>query len=319
MVPGGATEEHVPRIKRSLYLYEAANVPFRAGANTYNCFRQTRIAPLYEPAFAHAENTLRHAQEAGLDNERCHDDAANSDDVLDARLFVQRLRDALGALKAGKPEGGTLHAHGEALSKLFQQLFDEPTLKVKVKSSGVDGDPWVGLDIEGRCPTPYDVPALYIVGKDRLMSPSATEGAPEAKVPKGMLTYRNVVVESEVSQNTPSDPSHLTPVALWQYYPVYDSTCCPCLVIGTEGTTVQFFAAYLADRIYRTHICEFALDGSLPSDKDAVKLQAIQSTARMLRKSYAIVHTDIPLAYSARPHVLPSPSIAMPAPLPFHL
>ena len=209
----------------------------------------------------------------------------------------------------GKPEGGTLHAHAEALDKLFQRLFDDPTLKVTAKSSGVDGDPWVGLHIKGRCPTAYDVPALYIVGKDRLMSPSATEGAPEAKVPGGILAHRNVVVENEASQNTKFDLSRLTPTALRH-------TCCPCLVIGTEGTTVQSFTAYLADRIYRTHICEFTLDGSLPSDENAPSHPKHGTDTAQLVRHGPHRHPSCVLSPPPR---LSQPFYRHARPLPFHL
>ena len=97
------------------------------------------------------------------------------------------------------PAEGTLYSG--PLDKPFQGLFGDPTLKVNVKSSEVDGKPRIELDIEGRCPTAYGVPALYIVGKDRLISPSAVEGAPgEAALPEGMRAYRNAVVDDGVSQ-----------------------------------------------------------------------------------------------------------------------
>ena len=85
------------------------------------------------------------------------------------------------------------------------------------------------------------------------------------------------------------------------------------------GTTVQLYVAYFAERVYRSHICEFVLDSTRPgSDENARKFQVIRNTARMLRESYAMVHIGTCFERT-RLHLLPSPSTIMPAPLPFHL
>ena len=102
---------------------------------------------------------------------------------------------------------------------------------------------------------------------------------------------------------------------------MYEATCCPCLVIGTAGTTIQLYAAYFADRVFRTHLCDFAPDtdgNSSDAHPDIInmKVQVVRHTARMLREAYAKVHIgDLPQMYTPRPHLAPKPSIIMPAPL----
>ncbi|PIL34735.1 hypothetical protein GSI_03516 [Ganoderma sinense ZZ0214-1] len=115
---------------------------------------------------------------------------------------------------------------------------------------------------------------------------------------------------------------------LHQRAPIYEATCSPCLVIGTAGAAIRIFAAYFADRIYRTHLCDFALDVDEHHDTRAAalaaKVRVIRNTARMLREMYARVHVGahlLPPNHTCRPHLLPRPAILMPvpAPLPVHL
>ncbi|KAI1787449.1 hypothetical protein LXA43DRAFT_1098276 [Ganoderma leucocontextum] len=195
----------------------------------------------------------------------------------DVRLLVTQLRDALGNLNLneGRREKRT-HAT-EALGKLLQQLFDDPTLKVKIKSSEVDGDSWTKLKIEGRCPTAYGVPALYIAGEDKLMSPGDAEGAPDS-VQGGVPAYRDAV-----------------------YAPVYNATCQLSLpdhqYSGHYGPIVRGVSRRqdLSLPYLQVHA---GRHGTLSPERDtgdrdeyASKFEVIRRTARMLRESYAKVHT----------------------------
>ena len=170
------------------------------------------MAALYEPAFAYAENALRNLQDAKANGGTRNESNANSvdvhpgdgdkDETLDARLLMAQLREALNNLNMGRSNSGELEGgHAEALGKLFRQLFDDPTLEVKIKSQGVSGDLSAELKIEGRCPTPYGIPALYVVGKDKLMSPCDTGSEGAVGVSGGMLAYRDAILKKNVSQN----------------------------------------------------------------------------------------------------------------------
>ncbi|PIL34740.1 hypothetical protein GSI_03521 [Ganoderma sinense ZZ0214-1] len=143
----------------------------------------TRMAALYEPAFAYAQNALRGLQDVPLsDSGGNHEeegnagsvvaagdamvcDAIGEDDVLDTHLFMAQLRDALNGLKAGCPDSESKEgasAHGVTLGKVLQLLFDDPTLKVQVKLTGFGrrGGPLPRIKIEAECPTPCGIPAL---------------------------------------------------------------------------------------------------------------------------------------------------------------
>ncbi|PIL29669.1 hypothetical protein GSI_08107 [Ganoderma sinense ZZ0214-1] len=234
----------------------------------------------------------------------------------DTHLFMAQLRDALNGLKAGCPDSESKEnasAHGVALGKVLQLLFDDPTLKVQVKLTGFGrrGGPLPRIKIEAECPTPCGIPALYVVADDRLTS--LRDRNPKRKewgMQESMIAYRDTIL--------------ITGRA-----PIHEATCSPCLVIGTAGAAIRIFAAYFADRIYRTHLCDFALDVDTDSDaqSDAVvatKVRVIRNTARMLREMYTRVHVGahlLPPNHTCRPHLLPRPAILMPvpAPLPVHL
>ncbi|PIL28045.1 hypothetical protein GSI_09896 [Ganoderma sinense ZZ0214-1] len=284
----------------------------------------TRMAALFEPAFAYAQNALWGLQDTTPlgEGENCEEEGnagsvgavvdatglSGKDDVLDAHLFMAQLRDTFNGLKMGFSESESKQGaftHGVALSKVLQLLFDDPTLDAWVQ---VSMNHLPRIEIEAECPTPCGIPALYVFANDRLTSLRDPKMESQG-VLEGMAAYRDAILKTTRA-------------------PIYDATCCPCLVIGTAGATLQIFAAYFADRIYRTHLCDFALDADADAHHDvaavATKLRVIRNTARMLREGYARVHVGayiLPPTHTCRPHLLPRPTILMPvpAPLPVHL
>ncbi|PIL28044.1 hypothetical protein GSI_09895 [Ganoderma sinense ZZ0214-1] len=271
----------------------------------------TRMAALYDPAFAYAQEALRGVRD-GEDG-----------DVLEGRRFMAQLRDALrglGVVEAGG-SGSDMElnevetsAHAAALGKVLQELFDDPALKVTANV-------WSRrIKIEAECPTPCRVPARYIVGKGTLMSacdPADSGGA--SGVHESMVAYRDAMLDRENAH-------------------IFAATCCPSLVIATAGSTVQIYAAYLADWVYRTHLCDFAFDADADEHRDATtaaaKVRIIRNTARMLREATHAAPICSPARHShARPAILmpappfscpprhshARPAILMPAPLPLRL
>ncbi|PIL34739.1 hypothetical protein GSI_03520 [Ganoderma sinense ZZ0214-1] len=247
------------------------------------------MAALFEPAFAYAQNALWGLQDTtplGEGENREEEGNAGSvgavvdatgsgkDDVLDAHLFMAQLRDTFNGLKMGFSESESKQGaftHGVALSKVLQLLFDDPTLDAWVQ---VSMNHLPRIEIEAECPTPCGIPALYVFANDRLTSLRDPKMESQG-VLEGMAAYRDAILKTARA-------------------PIYDATCCPCLVIGTAGATLQIFAAYFADRIYRTHLCDFALDADADAHHDvaavATKLRVIRNTARMLLPAPLPVH-----------------------------
>ena len=167
------------------------------------------MAALYDPAFAYAENALRNLQDAKPDSDIYEEGNASSvgvhidggqDETLDARLLLVQLRDALNNLNTGRSESKEIdRAHAEALGKLFQQLFDDPTLEVDVQSQ-IYTDRLARLEIQGGCPTPCGEPACYVIGKNKLkVSCEADADGTVGVQQRGMLAYKNAFLEKTVS------------------------------------------------------------------------------------------------------------------------
>ncbi|PIL30229.1 hypothetical protein GSI_07406 [Ganoderma sinense ZZ0214-1] len=282
----------------------------------------TRMAALYHPAFAYAQKALRGLQDGLPPEHRDREpgenasgvtgsvgapvapiDGGKDDGVLEGRRFIAQLRDALHGLSVVEVGHSGLDskskeaasAHAAALGKVLQELFDDHTLKVEVTPRGGG----IEVEVEAACPTPYRIPACYIVGKDKLVSArgSDSRSGRAPNVPESMVAYRDAML----------DDKHVS---------IFAATCCPCLVIGTLGSTVQIYAAFFADWVYRTHLCDFALDATDPNVDEKVRI--IRNTARMLREAYARLHVGVSLG-PPKHALLPWPAILMPAPLPVHL
>ncbi|PIL25510.1 hypothetical protein GSI_12428 [Ganoderma sinense ZZ0214-1] len=282
----------------------------------------TRMAALYEPAFAYAQNALqRGLQDVPLsDSGGNHEeegnagsvvaagdamvcDAIGEDDVLDTHLFMAQLRDALNGLKAGCPDSESKEnasAHGVALGKVLQLLFDDPTLKVQVKLTGFGrrGGPLPRIKIEAECPTPCGIPALYVVADDRLTS--VRDRNPKRKewgMQESMIAYRDTILI------TGSSGQRVPPSEFSQRISPTGSIAPICATSRWMSTT----------------------DSDAHSDAAvAAKVRVIRNTARMLREMYTRVQVGahlLPPNHTCRPHLLPRPAILMPvpAPLPVHL
>ena len=176
------------------------------------------MAALYEPAFTYAQNALRglqaippgraenHKEEGSARSVGTAVDSAKAceDDVLDAHLFMAQLRDAFNGLKVGCSDSDSKEgalAHGVALGKVLQLLFDDPTIKVQVTFFKTSSGRLPGIKIETECPTPCGIPALYVVANDRLTSLRDPKGeAQRVPVREGMIAYRDAILKTEVSK-----------------------------------------------------------------------------------------------------------------------
>ncbi|PIL34737.1 hypothetical protein GSI_03518 [Ganoderma sinense ZZ0214-1] len=282
----------------------------------------TRMAALYHPAFAYAQKALRGLQDGLPPEHRDREpgenasgvtgnvgapvaliDGGKDDGALDGHRFIAQLRDTLHGLSVVEVGRSGLDskskeaasAHAAALGRVLQELFDDHTLKVEVTPCGGG----IEVEVEAACPTPYRIPTCYIVGKDKLVSAcgSDSRSGRAPNVPESMVAYRDAML----------DDKHVS---------IFAATCCPCLVIGTSGSTVQIYAVFFADWVYRTHLCDYVLDAA-DTDVDE-KVHVMRKTARMLREVYARLHVGVSLG-PPKHALLPQPAILMPAPLPVHL
>ncbi|KAM5538950.1 hypothetical protein V8D89_007371 [Ganoderma adspersum] len=164
--------------------------------------------------------------------------------------------------------------HSKAIFRILGQLFDAP---------GVD-------EFTGECVTAHGLPALYVIqGEDGDIPRDA--GSPHVR---GMLTYQRKIASN-------------------RYKAVREMTCCPCLVIVREEARAELTVsmACLTDTVhgselFRIHLDSRALHDMMERQRSLVSLQILRNTARMLRDSYAKVHTGSTLPHT--PHLFPRPA-----------
>ncbi|PIL34906.1 hypothetical protein GSI_02693 [Ganoderma sinense ZZ0214-1] len=161
----------------------------------------------------------------------------------------------------------------KAILEVLGQLFDHPRTN--------------GNDFTGECLTAHGLPALYYV----VVEDDVVPGDAAWAYVRGMLEYQRRIASD-------------------RYKAVREMTCCPCLVIFRERGIVRVWTAYLTDKVHGRELFPIH-PGSLSycyfEEKETrLSLQILKNTARMLRDSYAKVHTGSALPHT--PHLFPRPA-----------
>ncbi|PIL29567.1 hypothetical protein GSI_08203 [Ganoderma sinense ZZ0214-1] len=241
-------------------------------------------ATAYEPVFALATLALEGRLAVEPDVRALDENFEVIDgNAFDIRICVYDLRQVLRDVQYS-PDSNNV----EELKGLLRDLFDDPTLQVNVElATGEDGYLYAELEIIGECETAHGLPALYIMGKDKLIP---NRWQMHMHEPEGFIAYRRAVVGPK-------------------YAGVREMTCCPCLIIEMCGYSVRVHAAYFSDDVYCTQLCDILLlhpswpDGWPSEYSNTFQLQVVRKTAQELRRAYARVHTGSTLP--GVPHLFP--------------
>ncbi|KAM5541165.1 hypothetical protein V8D89_005094 [Ganoderma adspersum] len=188
-------------------------------------------------------------------------------DKFDTDVCLCRIADA-GWGREYKTEG----ERSRAIFRTLGGLFDDPRADKN--------------HFTGECITAHGLPALYVIGEDDAIPRDA--GWPHER---SMLAYQRKIASN-------------------RYKAVREMTCCPCLVVSLEQMVLTVWMAYLKDSVHGSELCRIRLKRYVkcPMDRQStvVSLQILRNTARMLRDSYAKVHTGSILPHT--PHLFPRPA-----------